>query len=234
MVWCQVDCYYVLCIVFVNKMDKIGVDFFNCVDMIKDCIGVILVLIQFLIGVESVFEGYVDLIIMKEWVWVGEDLGVIWEVCEICDDLKVKVEEMCVELVEMVVEVDEVVMEVYLEGEELFEEKLCELICKGMLEMVFVLVICGFVFKNKGVQLMFNVVIDYLLSLLDVLVYMGFKLGDESEECNIVCFVDDVQLFVGFVFKIMNDFFVGLFIFVCIYLGVMIKGGLMLNFIKDK
>lgn len=144
------------------------------------------------------------------------------------------VNEWCEKMIEIVVEQDEEVMEVYLEGEELFVEKLCEFLCKGILVLDFVLVLGGFVFKNKGVQFLFNVVIDYLLFLLDVVDYMGFKSGDEIEICDIVCCVDDEMVFFGLVFKIMNDLFVGFLIFICIYFGMFEKGDILLNFIKGK
>lgn len=137
-------------------------------------------------------------------------------------------------MIELVVEMDDMVMEVYLEGNEFDEDILCGLICKGCLLMLFFLVIVGLVFKNKGVQFLLNLVIDFLFLLLDVFVYMGFVLGDEIEECNIECIVDDVQFFLGLVFKIMNDFFVGLLIFMWIYFGVLKKGDQMLNVIKGK
>lgn len=122
----------------------------------------------------------------------------------------------------------------YLEGNEFDVLILCKLLCKGILVLEFVLVLGGFVFKNKGVQFLLNVVFDYLLLLLDVVDYMGFKLGDEDEVCDIVCCVDDDMVFLGLVFKIMNDLFVGLLIFICIYLGVLNKGDSIQNLIKGK
>lgn len=231
MVWCQVDKYQVLCMIFVNKMDKFGVDFYNCVGMVMDCLGFILFLVQLLIGFENEYEGLIDLVKMKEFVWQGENLGVIWEECEICVEFVDKVAEYCEQLVEIVVEQDEVVMEVYLEGEELIEEKLKELICQGMINLFFVLIFCGMVFKNKGVQLLFDVVVDFLLSLVEILVIKGIDVKMEEE---IMCLVFDDELILLLVFKIMNDLFVGLLMFVCMYFGYLEMGMFLFNMVKDK
>ncbi|MEL7547508.1 MAG: elongation factor G [Pseudomonadota bacterium] len=233
-VWRQADRYNVPRIVFVNKMDKIGADFFNCVHMIKDRTGAIPMPIQLPIGSETELEGHVDLLTMQEWVWAGEDLGATWELRDIRDDLKAKAEEMRSELVELAVEQDEEVMEAYLEGEEPSIEKLRELIRKGTLAMAFVPVLCGSAFKNKGVQPMLNAVVDFLPSPLDVPAYMGFKPGDETETREIPRSADDTQPFAGLAFKIMNDPFVGSLTFVRIYSGTMSKGGSMLNSTKGK
>ncbi|MEL6829475.1 MAG: elongation factor G [Pseudomonadota bacterium] len=233
-VWRQADRYNVPRIVFVNKMDKIGADFFNCVHMIKDRTGAIPMPIQLPIGSETELEGHVDLLTMQEWVWAGEDLGATWELRDIRDDLKAKAEEMRGELVELAVEQDEEVMEAYLEGEEPSIEKLRELIRKGTLAMAFVPVLCGSAFKNKGVQPMLNAVVDFLPSPLDVPAYMGFKPGDETETREIPRSADDTQPFAGLAFKIMNDPFVGSLTFVRIYSGTMSKGGSMLNSTKGK
>ena len=147
-VWRQADRYKVPRIVFVNKMDKIGADFFNCVEMIADRTGARPMPIQCPIGAETELEGMVDLVTMKEWVWAGEDLGASWEHREIRDELKDKCDEMRAEMIELAVEMDDDAMEAYLEGEEPSVEKLRELIRKGTLAMTFVPVLCGSAFKN--------------------------------------------------------------------------------------
>ncbi len=228
-VWRQADRYKVPRIVFVNKMDKTGADFFNCVHMIKDRTGAQPAPIQFPIGAENELEGIVDLITMKEWVWEGEDLGASWVVRDIRDSLKAKAEEMRAELVELAVEQDEAAMEAYLEGTEPTESELRVLIRKGTLSMAFVPVLAGSAFKNKGVQPMLNAVIDYLPGPLDVPAYMGFKPGDEEEVRNIARHADDNEPFSGLAFKIMNDPFVGSLTFVRIYSGQLSKGGAVLN-----
>lgn len=233
-VWRQADRYKVPRVVYVNKMDKLGADFFNCVKMIKERTGAQPAPIQFPIGAESELEGLVDLLTMKEWVWLGEDLGATWELREIRDELKDKAEEMRGELVELAVEQDEEAMEAYLEGNEPDVDTLRKLIRKGTLSMSFVPVLCGSAFKNKGVQPMLNAVIDYLPSPLDVEAYKGFKPGDEEEVRNIERSADDNQPFAGLAFKIMNDPFVGSLTFVRIYSGTLTKGGSMLNATKGK
>jgi elongation factor G len=233
-VWRQADRYKVPRIVFVNKMDKTGADFFNCVKMIKDRTGALPAPIQLPIGSETELEGHVDLLTMKEWVWEGSDLGASWELREIRDSLKAKAEEMRAELVEIAVEQDEAVMEAYLEGDEPDLETLRQLIRKGTLAMAFVPVLCGSAFKNKGVQPMLNAVVDYLPGPLDVPAYMGFRPDDEEENRNIPRHADDDEPFSGLAFKIMNDPFVGTLTFLRIYSGKVAKGQSMLNSTKGR
>ena len=233
-VWRQADRYKVPRIVFVNKMDKIGADFFNCVEMIRDRTGAVPAPIQMPIGAETELEGMIDLITMKEWVWAGEDLGASWELREIRDELKDKAEEMRGELIEIAVEQDDAAMEAYLEGNEPDEDKLRELIRKGTLSMAFVPVLCGSAFKNKGVQPMLNAVVDYLPGPLDVPAYMGFKPGDEDEVRDIERKADDADPFSGLAFKIMNDPYMGTLTFTRIYSGTLSKGDSFMNSTKGK
>jgi elongation factor G len=233
-VWRQADRYKVPRIVFVNKMDKIGADFFNCVRMIKDRTGATPLPIQMPIGSETEYEGLVDLIDMKEWVWKGEDLGARWVVQDIRASLREKAEEMRAHLVELAVDMDDAAMEAYLEGQEPDIQTLRDLIRKGTLKMAFVPVLCGSAFKNKGVQPMLNGVIDYLPGPLDVPAYMGFLPGDETETRNIERSADDDQPFAGLAFKIMNDPFVGSLTFTRIYSGMIKKGDNVLNATKNK
>jgi len=233
-VWRQADRYEVPRVVFVNKMDKIGADFFNCVHMIKDRTGATPLPVHMPIGSESEFAGLVDLITMKEWVWAGEDLGASWTLNEIRPELKDKAEEMRAAMIELAVEQDDAWMEKFFEGEEPDPQSLRELIRKGTLNMTFVPVLCGSAFKNKGVQPMLNAVIDFLPGPLDVPAYKGFKPGDETETRNIERKADDGQPLSGLAFKIMNDPFVGSLTFVRIYSGVMKKGDSILNSTKGK
>ncbi len=233
-VWRQADRYNVPRIVFVNKMDKIGADFFNCVDMIEDRTGTKAMPIQCPIGAENELEGHVDLITMQEWVWAGEDLGASWELREIRDELKDKCAEMRSTMVELAVEQDEEAMMAYLDGEEPSIEQLRALIRKGTLNMAFVPVLGGSAFKNKGVQPMLNAVLDYLPSPLDVKAYMGFKPGDETETRDIARSASDDEPFSGLAFKIWNDKYFGSLTFVRIYSGVLTKGGSVLNSTKGK
>ncbi|QDY68294.1 elongation factor G [Qingshengfaniella alkalisoli] len=233
-VWRQADRYKVPRIVFVNKMDKIGADFFNCVRMIEDRTGATPAPVQIPIGAENELEGIVDLVTMKEWVWRGEDLGASWYQEDIRDSLKETADEWRAKLIETAVEMDDDAMEAYLEGEEPDVPTLRKLIRKGTLSLSFVPVLCGSAFKNKGVQPLLNAVIDYLPSPLDVVDYMGFKPGDETETRDIPRRADDSMPFAGLAFKIMNDPFVGSLTFTRIYSGVLNKGDSILNATKGK
>ncbi|PWE29384.1 elongation factor G [Maritimibacter sp. 55A14] len=233
-VWRQADRYKVPRIVFVNKMDKIGADFWNCVHMIKDRTGAIPAPIQMPIGAEDKLEGIVDLVTMKEWVWRGEDLGASWVIEDVRDELRDKAEEMRAELIELAVEQDDDAMEAYLEGEEPDLPTLRSLIRKGTLNMSFVPVLAGSAFKNKGVQPLLNAVIDYLPGPLDVPPYMGFSPDDETETRNIERTADDSQPFSALAFKIMNDPFVGSLTFTRVYSGTVKKGDGVMNSTKGR
>ena len=233
-VWRQADRYQVPRIVFVNKMDKIGADFDNCVRMIKDRTGATPLPIQIPIGSENDFEGIVDLVTMKEWVWKGEDLGASWVVQDIRADLQDRAKKMRESLVELAVEHDDTAMEAFLDGKEIDAQTLRPLIRKGTLSMSFVPVLCGSAFKNKGVQPMLNGVIDYLPGPLDVPAYVGFKPGDKTETRDVQRKADDAEPFSGLAFKIMNDPFVGSLTFVRIYSGTMKKGDNLMNATKGK
>ena len=233
-VWRQADRYSVPRIVFVNKMDKIGADFFNCVHMIKDRTGAQPLPIHLPIGAENEFAGLVNLITMQEWVWDSEDLGASWRLQDIRPELVDKAAEMRATLVELAVEQDDDVMEKFLDGEEPDVATLQRLIRLGTLNMSFVPVLCGSAFKNKGVQPMLNAVIDYLPGPLDVPAYTGFAPGDETETRNIERHADDNEPLSGLAFKIMNDPFVGSLTFVRLYSGSLKKGDSILNSTKGK
>ena len=233
-VWRQADRYKVPRIVFVNKMDKIGADYFKCVSMVKDRTGATPLPINLPIGSENDFLGLVDLVSMKEWVWDSEDLGASWTIREIREELIEKAKEMRAHLIELAVEQDDEWMEKYLEGEEPDDISLRTLIRKGTLAMNFVPILCGSAFKNKGVQTMLNSVIDYLPDPLDVPAYVGFAPGDKTETRNIERKASDVEPFSGLAFKIMNDPFVGSLTFLRIYSGSIKKGDSLLNSTKGK
>ncbi|GAA6166170.1 elongation factor G [Pelagimonas sp. KU-00592-HH] len=233
-VWRQADRYKVPRMVFVNKMDKIGADFFNCVHMIEDRTGARAVPVGIPIGAESELEGLIDLVTMKEWLWQGEDLGASWVHAEIRDELKDMADEWREKMVEAAVEQDEDAMMEYLEGNEPDVATLRALLRKGTLALDFVPVLGGSAFKNKGVQPLLNAVIDYLPSPLDVVDYMGFEPGDETEERNIARRADDEMAFSGLAFKIMNDPFVGSLTFTRIYSGTLNKGETVLNSTKGR
>ncbi|CUH65776.1 Elongation factor G [Thalassovita gelatinovora] len=233
-VWRQADRYKVPRIVFVNKMDKIGADFFNCVHMVEDRTGARAVPVGIPIGAETELEGLIDLVTMEEWLWQGEDLGASWVKAPIRDSLKDMADEWRGKMIEAAVEEDDDAMEAYLEGEEPDIATLRKLLRKGTLALHFVPVLGGSAFKNKGVQPLLNAVIDYLPSPMDVVDYMGFAPDDETEERNIPRRADDNMPFAGLAFKIMNDPFVGSLTFTRIYSGVLKKGDSILNATKGK
>jgi elongation factor G len=233
-VWRQADRYKVPRMVFVNKMDKIGADFFNCVEMIEDRTGARAVPVGVPIGAETELEGLVDLVTMEEWLWQGEDLGASWIKAPIRESLQDMANEWRGKMIEAAVEMDDDAMMEYLEGNEPDVPTLRKLLRKGTLEMAFVPVLGGSAFKNKGVQPLLNAVIDYLPSPLDVVDYMGFKPGDEEEVRDIPRRADDAMAFSGLAFKIMNDPFVGSLTFTRIYSGVLNKGDTLLNSTKGR
>ena len=233
-VWRQADRYKVPRIVFVNKMDKIGADFFNCVRMIQDRTGATPAPVQIPIGSENDLEGIIDLVTMEEWTWKGEDLGASWTRQPIRDSLKAQAEEWRGKLIETAVEMDDDAMEAYLEGEEPDVDTLHALIRKGTLAIKFIPVLCGSAFKNKGVQPLLNAVIDYLPSPKDVVDYMGFRPDDETETRDVARRADDDMPFSALAFKIMNDPFVGSLTFTRVYSGKLAKGDNLLNTTKGK
>ena len=233
-VWRQADRYKVPRMVFVNKMDKIGADFFNCVNMIEDRTGARAVPVGIPIGAETELEGLIDLVNMEEWLWQGEDLGASWVRVPIRDELSDMANEWREKMIEAAVEQDDDAMEAYLEGNEPDVPTLRALLRKGTLALDFVPVLGGSAFKNKGVQPLLNAVIDYLPSPLDVVDYMGFKPGDETETRDIARRADDDMAFSALAFKIMNDPFVGSLTFTRIYSGVLNKGDTLLNSTKGK
>ena len=233
-VWRQADRYKVPRIVFVNKMDKTGADFYNCVKMIRERTGAVPLPIQIPIGAEDKLEGIIDLVTMEEWVYEGEDLGASWVRQPIRAELKEEADKWRYNLLEVAVEQDDAAMEAYMDGVEPTEAKLRELIRKGCLSISFIPVLAGSAFKNKGVQPMLNAVIDYLPTPLDVPPYLGFLPGDETETRNIERSADDNQPFSALAFKIMNDPFVGSLTFTRIYSGVLKKGDAMLNATKER
>ena len=231
-VWRQADRYKVPRMVFVNKMDKIGADFQKCVDMVEDRTGARAIPVSFPIGAETELEGLVDLVTMEEWLWEGEDLGASWIKAPIRESLQAKAAAGREKLIEAAVEQDDDVMEAYLDGTEPDVATLRALIRKACLSLSFVPVLGGSAFKNKGVQTLLNAVVDYLPSPLDVVDYMGFKPGDETETRDIARRADDEMAFSGLAFKIMNDPFVGTLTFTRIYSGTLSKGDNMMNSTK--
>ncbi|MBQ9271261.1 MAG: elongation factor G [Alphaproteobacteria bacterium] len=230
-VWRQADKYNVPRICFCNKMDRIGANFYRCLDMIVDRLGARPMAMQLPLGAEAEFRGVVDLLKMKAVVYTGDTADSPIEIQEIPADMKDKAEEYHNQLVEMAVEQDEQAMEDYLEGKEIPLETLKKCIRKGTLAQDFVPVFCGTAFKNKGVQLLLDAVVDYLPSPLDIPAIKGTKPDSDVEEIR---HPDDKEPLSALAFKIMNDPFVGSLTFIRIYSGVMNAGSYVYNSVKDK
>ncbi len=230
-VWRQADKYNVPRIVFVNKMDKIGADFFRCVEEIHTKVGGRPVCIQLPIGSESTFKGVVDLLRMKAVVWEDEGLGAKYHDEEIPADLKAKAEELRHTMIEAAVELDDDVMTAYLDGQEPDVDTLKRLIRKAVKQISFVPVLCGSAFKNKGVQPLLDAVVDYLPSPVD---RGGIKGHDVDSGKEIVRMPSDSEPFSMLGFKIMDDPFVGTITFCRVYSGKIESGSTVLNSTKDK
>ena len=230
-VWRQADKYEVPRICFVNKMDRVGADFFRCVDMIVDRLGAKPVVVQLPVGVEADFDGVVDLITMKAIIWKDETLGAEFETIEIPANLAADAAKYREKMIETALEQDDAALEAYLEGKLPDEATLRKCIRKGTCAGVFVPVLLGAAFKNKGVQLLLDAVVDYLPSPTDVPAIVGVKAGTKEmiERNN-----SDDEPFSALAFKIMNDPFVGTLTFIRIYSGVLESGQAMMNTVKDK
>jgi elongation factor G len=230
-VWRQADKYKVPRIVFVNKMDKIGADFYRCVDDIVTKVGGKPVCMQLPIGAESNFKGIVDLVRMKAVVWEDEGLGAKYHDEEIPADLKEKAAEYRLKLIEAAVELDDEAMSAYLEGNEPSEETLRKLIRKGVRQIAFHPVFCGSAFKNKGVQPLLDAVVDYLPSPIDREAIKGVDVNTGAE---MVRNPSDAEPFSMLAFKIMDDPFVGTITFCRVYSGKIESGTTVLNSTKEK
>jgi elongation factor G len=228
-VWRQADKYGVPRMCFVNKMDRIGANFYRCVDMMVDRLGTRPLVLQLPIGVESEFAGMVDLIKMQAIIWKDESLGAEFYYTDIPADLADKAAEYRAKLVETAVEMDDALMEAYLDGTEPSEADLKRCIRKGTLTYAFVPVILGSAFKNKGVQPMLDAVIDYMPSPLDIEAVKGVKIDSEEEDSRPTS--DDAP-FSGLAFKIMTDPFVGSLTFLRVYSGVLEAGATVSNTVK--
>ncbi|MBL1146226.1 MAG: elongation factor G [Pseudomonadota bacterium] len=229
-VWRQADKYRVPRMCFINKMDRIGADFYRSVEMIIDRLGATPLVLQLPIGAESDFLGVVDLVRMKAIVWKEETLGAEFEDRDIPADLQDKAAEYRMQLVEAAVELDDAAMESYLEGKEPDVETLKKCIRKGTVKGKFVPVLCGTAFKNKGVQPLLDAVVDYMPSPLDVGDVHGKKVDSDDEDTRPPS--EDAP-FSALAFKIMNDPFVGSLTFARIYSGKLDAGSYVLNSVKD-
>ena len=226
-VWRQATKYKVPRICFINKMDKNGGDAEYATKTIQDRLGAKAVLTQLAIGAEAKFQGVVDLVTMKAYVWHDEEMGSAYDTEEIPADLKGKAQEFRNALIEAVADQDDVLMEKYLEGEEPTEAELKSAIRKATIGMHIFPVLMGSSFKNKGVQTLLDAVIDYLPSPLDIPPMIGHDPEDMDKE--LVRKPDDTEPFSALGFKIMTDPFVGQLIFIRNYSGTLKTGDSVLN-----
>ena len=230
-VWRQADKYHVPRMIFCNKMDKIGADFYRSYEMIGSRLGAQAVVMQLPIGAETEFKGVVDLVEMNALVWRDESLGAAWDVVEIPADLKEKAEQFREKMIEAAVEMDDDAMNNYLEGKQPTNDEIRALIRKGTIAVKFFPMFCGSAFKNKGVQPLLDGVVEFLPSPIDVPAIKGI---DAKTEAEIERHADDNEPLSMLAFKIMNDPFVGSLTFCRIYSGKVVKGASLENTVKGK
>jgi len=231
-VWRQADKYNVPRMCFINKMDRIGADFYRCVDMIIDRLGATPCVLQLPIGSESDFVGLIDLIKMKAIIWKDESLGAEFEYLDIPADMAEKAAEWREKMIEVAIEADDAVMEAYLEGNMPDEATLIACIRKGCIGNMLVPVTCGSAFKNKGVQPLLDAVVDYMPSPLEVPAIKGVDVDDP--EIAMIRKSSDDEPFAALAFKIMNDQHVGSLTFVRIYSGTVRQGDTVENTVKGR
>jgi elongation factor G len=232
-VWRQADKYDVPRICFVNKMDKLGADFYFTVDTIIKRLGARPLVIQLPIGAESTFEGVIDLVEMRALVWRGEvELGAKYEVEAIPADMQAKADEYRTKLLEVVAETDDVLMEKFFGGEELTVAEIKGAIRKLTVSSQIYPILCGSAFKNKGVQPMLDAVIDYLPTPLDVDAVIGLDIRDDTKEIKREAKSD--APFAALAFKVMSHPFFGRLTYIRVYSGKAASGDQVLNSTKDK
>ena len=231
-VWRQADKYKVPRVAFVNKMDRTGANFYRVLEMMNDRLGATPVAIQIPIGAEDKFQGVVDLIEMKGYIWdVEGDFGMKFKEVEIPADLKDKAAEYRAKMIETAVEADEELMERYLEGGEISNEEIKSALRKGTIALQFNPVLCGTAFKYKGIQKLLDAVVDYLPSPLDIPAITGVNPDTGAEE---VREASDDEPFAALAFKIMTDPYMGQLAYFRVYSGVFEAGNYVLNSTKDK
>jgi len=232
-VWRQANKYNVPRMCFVNKMDRVGADFFRTVEMVSDRLGAIPAVIQLPIGSESLFEGVIDLVQMKALTWPEDaKLGERYDMVEIPEAYAEQVTEWREKLLEVVASEDDGIMEKFLDGEEIGVDELKAALRRGSISGAYTPVLCGSAFKNKGVQPMLDAVIDYLPSPLDVPPAQGH--GVKDPEQVITRAVSDDEPFAALAFKVMSDQHMGKLTFLRVYSGRIEKGAAVLNATKGK
>jgi elongation factor G len=225
-VWRQADKYGVPRIVFSNKMDKIGADFFMVVNDIREKLGAVPLPIQIPIGAESSFQGIVDLVGMKAHVWSGEELGAKFEIVDIPAELEEKAHHMRSEMIELIADYSDDVMNNFMEGKESTVDQIKQAIRNATLQIKLIPVLCGTAFKNKGVQPMLDAVCDYLPSPLDRKAFKG--INPETGEADARP-VDDKAPFSALAFKIQADPYIGKLTYFRVYSGTLESGSYVYN-----
>ena len=229
-VWRQADRYNVPRLCFINKMDRIGADFYRTIDMIRDRLGAKPLVLQLPYGSESNFKGVIDLVKMKAIVWTGEELGAEYHEENIPADMLNEANEYRQYLMEYALEQDDVFFEAYLEGRSVLIEELMCCISKGTINGDFVPVLCGSAFKNKGIQPLLDAIIDYLPDPEMTPMIVGFR----SDGIEVLREASDNEPLSALAFKIMNDKYVGQLTFARIYTGVVKTGETIFNTTKEK
>ncbi|MCA6080335.1 MAG: elongation factor G [Endomicrobium sp.] len=225
-VWRQADKYGVPRIVFSNKMDKIGADFFMVVDDIKEKLGAVPLPIQLPIGAESNFQGIVDLVTMKAHIWSGEELGAKFDIVDIPKELEGKAHKMRSEMIELIADYSDDVMNDFMEGKESTLFQIKQAIRNATLQIKLIPVLCGTAFKNKGVQPMLDAVCDYLPSPLDRKAFKGINpLTGDADNRE----VDDKAPFSALAFKVQADPYIGKLTYFRIYSGTLESGSYVYN-----
>lgn len=225
-VWRQADKYRVPRLAFVNKMDRVGADFYNVINMMKDRLKANAVPVQLPIGQGDMFVGQIDLINMKALFYNDETLGSTWTESEIPKSLKDKAKEYRIKLLEAVSEIDDTLLVKYLEGKEILPEEILKVLRKATLEVKIIPVLCGSSFKNKGVQSLLDAVIDFLPCPKDIGEVWGHHVYDDD---HITREINDDEKFSALAFKIMTDPFVGKLTFFRVYSGTLKAGSYTYN-----
>jgi elongation factor G len=231
-VWRQADKYSVPRVCFINKMDRVGADFFHAVQTIIDRLQANPVPIQLPVGAEDQFKGIIDLITMKARIWRDETLGAAYDDVDIPADLLEQAQEYRTKMIDAAADADDALMEKYLNGEDLTEAEIYSGLRKATIAQKIFPVICGSAFKNKGVQNMLDAVVELLPSPLDIPPVKGYDVDDRSIE--LVRHADDSEPFSALVFKIMTDSYVGQLAFVRVYSGKLNTGDTILNVTKNR
>lgn len=226
-VWKQADRYQVPRIAFINKMDRVGADFMASIDSIKTRLGANPLAVQLPIGEEDQFQGVVDVIKEKAYIWKADDKGEDFEEVEIPENLKQESKKLREKVVEAVCEYDDSLMEKYLEGEDLSIEEIVKALRKGVLDLKVCPVFCGSAFKNKGVQPLLEAILSLLPSPLDRMVVVGFD--PKREDKKIECKTDFDEASCALAFKIARDPFAGTLTFFRVYSGTIKVGEALLN-----